>query len=75
MSDIQSAFLNTPVQPRATILVKPPPECEQDYSTSSSMDYATHHRNSNYISHQYSNNLVYDNYDQTNVSTTMTTLL
>eukprot|EP00971_Amphidinium_carterae_P350205 6491433-Amphidinium_carterae.1 len=30
MSDIQSAFLNTPVQPRTTILVKPPPECEQD---------------------------------------------
>eukprot|EP00971_Amphidinium_carterae_P258297 5126931-Amphidinium_carterae.8 len=30
MSDIQSAFLNTPVQPGTTILVKPPPECEQD---------------------------------------------
>eukprot|EP00971_Amphidinium_carterae_P017373 342501-Amphidinium_carterae.1 len=30
MSDIQSAFLNTPIQPRTTILVKPPPECEQD---------------------------------------------
>eukprot|EP00971_Amphidinium_carterae_P114343 2265428-Amphidinium_carterae.1 len=43
-------------------------------STSNSTDYATHHRNSNYICHQYSNNLVYDNYAQTNVSTTMTTL-
>eukprot|EP00971_Amphidinium_carterae_P058088 1148938-Amphidinium_carterae.3 len=32
MSDIQSAFLNTPVQPGTTILVKPPPECEQDDS-------------------------------------------
>eukprot|EP00971_Amphidinium_carterae_P213429 4235672-Amphidinium_carterae.1 len=30
MSDIQSAFLNTPVQPSMTILVKPPPECKQD---------------------------------------------
>eukprot|EP00971_Amphidinium_carterae_P207647 4120350-Amphidinium_carterae.1 len=31
MSDIQSAFLNTPVQPGTTILVKTPaPECEQD---------------------------------------------
>eukprot|EP00971_Amphidinium_carterae_P191527 3800500-Amphidinium_carterae.3 len=30
MSDIQSAFLNTPVQPKTTVLVKPPPECEQD---------------------------------------------
>eukprot|EP00971_Amphidinium_carterae_P193358 3836980-Amphidinium_carterae.1 len=33
MSDIQSAFLNTPVQPGTTILVKPPPECEQDNNT------------------------------------------
>eukprot|EP00971_Amphidinium_carterae_P029971 589387-Amphidinium_carterae.1 len=37
MSDIQSAFRNTPVQPGTTILVKPPPEsflaeCEQDDS-------------------------------------------
>eukprot|EP00971_Amphidinium_carterae_P114672 2271823-Amphidinium_carterae.1 len=32
MSDIQSAFLNTPVQPGTTILVKPGPECEQDTS-------------------------------------------
>eukprot|EP00971_Amphidinium_carterae_P180029 3570980-Amphidinium_carterae.1 len=30
MSDIASTFLNTPVPPEATILVKPPPECEQD---------------------------------------------
>eukprot|EP00971_Amphidinium_carterae_P067308 1332375-Amphidinium_carterae.1 len=30
MSDIQSAFLNTPVPPDTTIFVKPPPECEQD---------------------------------------------
>eukprot|EP00971_Amphidinium_carterae_P045130 888064-Amphidinium_carterae.1 len=30
MSDIQSAFLNTPVQPGTTRLVKPPRECEQD---------------------------------------------
>eukprot|EP00971_Amphidinium_carterae_P147636 2926253-Amphidinium_carterae.4 len=30
MSDIQSAFLNTPVQKGTKILVKPPPECEQD---------------------------------------------
>eukprot|EP00971_Amphidinium_carterae_P017937 353412-Amphidinium_carterae.2 len=30
MSNIQSAFLNTPIQPGTTILVKPPPECEQD---------------------------------------------
>eukprot|EP00971_Amphidinium_carterae_P113674 2252308-Amphidinium_carterae.1 len=30
MSDIQSAFLNTPVQPGTTILVKPTPVCEQD---------------------------------------------
>eukprot|EP00971_Amphidinium_carterae_P194063 3850694-Amphidinium_carterae.2 len=28
MSNIHSAFLNTPIQPGATILVKPPPECE-----------------------------------------------
>eukprot|EP00971_Amphidinium_carterae_P208385 4134612-Amphidinium_carterae.2 len=27
MSDIQSAFLNTPIQHGTTILVKPPPEC------------------------------------------------
>eukprot|EP00971_Amphidinium_carterae_P002770 54576-Amphidinium_carterae.1 len=30
MSDIASAFLNTPVPPESAILVKPPPECEQD---------------------------------------------
>eukprot|EP00971_Amphidinium_carterae_P019481 383463-Amphidinium_carterae.2 len=30
------------------------------------MDYETHHRNSNYIRHQHSNNLVYNNYAQTN---------
>eukprot|EP00971_Amphidinium_carterae_P262486 5206810-Amphidinium_carterae.1 len=30
MSEIQSAFLNTPVQPGTTTLVKPPPECEHD---------------------------------------------
>eukprot|EP00971_Amphidinium_carterae_P278071 5519809-Amphidinium_carterae.4 len=28
MTDIQSAFLNTLVQPGTTILAKPPPECE-----------------------------------------------
>eukprot|EP00971_Amphidinium_carterae_P123615 2448113-Amphidinium_carterae.1 len=33
MSDIASAFLNTPVPPESTILVKPPPECEQDNNT------------------------------------------
>eukprot|EP00971_Amphidinium_carterae_P254890 5059761-Amphidinium_carterae.1 len=32
MSDIASAFLNTPVPPETTILVKPPPECEQDHN-------------------------------------------
>eukprot|EP00971_Amphidinium_carterae_P184990 3673053-Amphidinium_carterae.1 len=30
MSDIASAFINTPVPPETTILVKPPPECEKD---------------------------------------------
>eukprot|EP00971_Amphidinium_carterae_P174429 3457768-Amphidinium_carterae.3 len=30
MSDIQSVFLNPPVQPGTTILVKPPPACETD---------------------------------------------
>eukprot|EP00971_Amphidinium_carterae_P222123 4409205-Amphidinium_carterae.1 len=80
-SDIQSAFLNTPVQPRTTILVKPPPErvnkttTDCGKSTSNSTDYATHHRNSNCICHQYSNNLVYGHYAQTNVFTTTTTLL
>eukprot|EP00971_Amphidinium_carterae_P306331 6087611-Amphidinium_carterae.6 len=29
ISDIQSAFLSTPGQRGTTILVKPPPECEQ----------------------------------------------
>eukprot|EP00971_Amphidinium_carterae_P266766 5291601-Amphidinium_carterae.1 len=33
------------------------------------MDYGTHHKSFNYTSHQYSNNLVYDSYDATNVST------
>eukprot|EP00971_Amphidinium_carterae_P267356 5303254-Amphidinium_carterae.2 len=30
MSDLQSAFLNTPVQQGTTILAKPPPKCERD---------------------------------------------
>eukprot|EP00971_Amphidinium_carterae_P124297 2462414-Amphidinium_carterae.1 len=30
MSNIQSAFPNTPVQPGTTMLDKPPPECEQN---------------------------------------------
>eukprot|EP00971_Amphidinium_carterae_P302747 6015665-Amphidinium_carterae.1 len=37
------------------------------------MDFVTHHRSSNNTSHQYSSNLVYDSYDQINVSTTTTT--
>eukprot|EP00971_Amphidinium_carterae_P109255 2163513-Amphidinium_carterae.1 len=78
MSDIRSAFLNTPVQPGTTILVKPPPECEQDDSilwklSKNTTDFVTHHRSSNNIYQQYSDNLVYDNYGQINVSTTTTT--
>eukprot|EP00971_Amphidinium_carterae_P142036 2813180-Amphidinium_carterae.3 len=30
MSDIHSAFLNTPVPSGTTLLVKPPPECDND---------------------------------------------
>eukprot|EP00971_Amphidinium_carterae_P191583 3801657-Amphidinium_carterae.3 len=65
MSDIQSAFLSTPVQPGAMILVKPPPECEMHddilwSSTSSSLDNEIHHRSFSNTYQPYSNKLVYD---------------
>eukprot|EP00971_Amphidinium_carterae_P332729 6467025-Amphidinium_carterae.4 len=49
MSDIQSAFPNTPVQPGTTILVQPPPECETNEEVLWKLnkqlsDYATHRK-------------------------------
>eukprot|EP00971_Amphidinium_carterae_P318461 6329826-Amphidinium_carterae.1 len=82
MSDIQSAFLNTPVQPGTS-----GPQYLSNHHqnvnktttsdgslTSNSMDYETHHRSFNYTCHQYSSNLVYINYNQISVSTRMMTL-
>eukprot|EP00971_Amphidinium_carterae_P029898 588007-Amphidinium_carterae.4 len=62
MSDIQSAFLNTPVQPGTTLLVKPPPECEtnDDILWKLSKQLYELHRGFSSTCRQYSNNLVYD---------------
>eukprot|EP00971_Amphidinium_carterae_P094766 1875482-Amphidinium_carterae.1 len=64
MSDIQSAFFNTPVQPGNTIQVKPPPECETNNNVLWKLNkqlYGLRDSPSfNNTCRPYSNNLVYD---------------
>eukprot|EP00971_Amphidinium_carterae_P314039 6241726-Amphidinium_carterae.2 len=75
MSDIQSAFLNTPVQPGTTILVKPRPECGTNDNILNKQLYGLRDSPQKFELHLSSilNNLVLQNFHQTSAYTMTTT--